>query len=237
LATRIRLTRMGRRNRPYFRIVVADSRNRRDGRFIEQLGTYDPIKRENRVSLQEDRVMYWLEHGAQPSDTVKNILSKLGIMLKWHLRNCKSEDVKKVEIQKWEMAQKAKESADKTTEPKTAPAEKETEKPEEIKTKEAPETAETPEKEEISEETAETEKAATDIEPVEEKEENEEQKAEEEAEEEIKEGAEEPVEEKGTEESIEEAGSGEEDVKKSEQQTDTDNKEDAETDAEKQKSE
>lgn len=126
MATRIRLTRMGRRNRPYFRIVVADSRSRRDGRFIEQVGTYDPLKHENRVNIKENRIMHWLEQGAQPSDTVKNLLSKQGIMLKWHLRNCKSEDVKKVEIQKWEMAQKAKaeetakESKDKKI-PKAAP--------------------------------------------------------------------------------------------------------------------
>ncbi|HBY19019.1 MAG: 30S ribosomal protein S16, partial [Marinimicrobia bacterium 46_43] len=141
MATRIRLTRMGRRNRPYFRIVVADSKSRRDGRFIEQVGFYDPLKHENRVNIKEDRIMYWLEQGAQPSDTVKNLLSKMGIMLKWHLRNCKSEDVKKVEIQKWEMAQKAKaeetakESKDKKTSKATpvkeetetdAPAEKET---------------------------------------------------------------------------------------------------------------
>jgi len=99
---------MGRRNRPYYRIVVADSKSRRDGRFIEQVGTYDPLKNENRVSLKEDRVMYWLEQGAQPTDTVKNILSKVGIMFKWHLRNCKSEDVKKIELQKWEMTQKVK---------------------------------------------------------------------------------------------------------------------------------
>lgn len=114
MATRIRLTRMGRRNRPYYRIVVSDSRSRRDGRFIEQVGTYDPIKRENRVSVEEDRILYWMEQGALPSDTVKNLLSKLGIMLKWHLRDCKSEDVRNQEIRKWEMAQKAKEAEKKT---------------------------------------------------------------------------------------------------------------------------
>lgn len=110
MAVRIRLTRMGRRNRPFYRIVVADARSRRDGKFIEQIGTYDPIKRQDENStVKEDRVLYWLRQGAQPSDTVKKILSKAGIMLKWHLEGSNlSEDKKKLEIQKWEMAQAAK---------------------------------------------------------------------------------------------------------------------------------
>jgi len=109
VSVRIRLTRMGRRNRPYYRVVVADSRSRRDGCFIEQIGTYDPVKRNDLFQVKEDRILHWLRVGAKPSDTVKNLLSKAGIMLKWHLENSNlSEEKKKQELQKWELAQKAK---------------------------------------------------------------------------------------------------------------------------------
>jgi small subunit ribosomal protein S16 len=147
---------MGRRNRPYYRIVVSDSRSRRDGRFIEQVGTYDPIKRENRVTVKEDRVLYWMEQGALPSDTVKNLLSKLGIMLKWHLRDCKSEDVKNQELRKWEMAQKAKE-AEKKPEKKSKAAVDKTPEEKPIITEETPEPTAT---ETLTENVSSEEKAA-----------------------------------------------------------------------------
>jgi small subunit ribosomal protein S16 len=116
VSVKIRLTRMGRRNRPFYRVVAADTRSRRDGRFIEQIGTYDPVKQKDNFIVKEDRVMHWLRVGAQPSDTVRNLLSKSGIMLKWHLENSNlSEEKKKQELQKWELAQKAKV---KTAEPK-----------------------------------------------------------------------------------------------------------------------
>lgn len=149
MAVRIRLTRMGRRNRPFYRIVVADSRSRRDGKFIEQIGTYDPIKKQDENStVKEDRVLYWLREGAQPSDTVKKILSKAGIMLKWHLEGSNlPEDKKKLEIQKWEMAHAAKSNKKaKTVEPvkeepvvevKEEPKEEVVEKAKAEKTKEA----------------------------------------------------------------------------------------------------
>jgi len=112
VSVRIRLTRMGRRNRPFYRVVIADSRSRRDGRFIEQIGTYDPIKQDKNFAVKEDRIFYWLKVGAQPSDTVKRLLSKEGIMLKWHLETSNlTEDKKKQEFQKWEMAKENKENA------------------------------------------------------------------------------------------------------------------------------
>ena len=112
MSVRIRLTRMGRRNRPFYRVVIADSRSRRDGCFIEQIGTYDPIKQDKNFAVKEDRVFHWLKVGALPSDTVKRLLSKEGIMLKWHLETSNlSEDKKKQEFQKWEMAKENKEKA------------------------------------------------------------------------------------------------------------------------------
>ena len=79
MTLRIRLARTGTRKRPHYRIVVADSRSPRDGRFIERVGTYDPLRPKNdpdRVLLKADRVRYWLEHGAQPSDRVAIFLGK-----------------------------------------------------------------------------------------------------------------------------------------------------------------
>ena len=80
MAVKIRLTRMGSKKKPFYRINVADSRAPRDGRFIETVGTYNPLVTENQVTLKEE----WLGNGAQPSDTVRNILSKAGIMQKFH---------------------------------------------------------------------------------------------------------------------------------------------------------
>ena len=67
---------MGSKKKPYYRINVADSRSPRDGRFIETVGTYNPLVEENQVTLKEDRVLAWLADGAQPSDTVRNILQR-----------------------------------------------------------------------------------------------------------------------------------------------------------------
>ncbi len=84
MAVKIRLKRMGSKKSPFYRVVVADSRSPRDGRFIETVGTYNPLVEENQVTLKEDRVLAWLADGAQPSDTVRNILSKEGVLKKFH---------------------------------------------------------------------------------------------------------------------------------------------------------
>jgi len=92
MAVKLRLKRMGAKQKPFYRIIVADSRSPRDGRFIETVGTYDPVKKDNNISVNEERVNYWLTNGAQPTDTVKSILSKSGI---W--ANYKNSKVKKAE--------------------------------------------------------------------------------------------------------------------------------------------
>ena len=74
MAVKLRLKRMGAKKSPFYRIVAADSRMPRDGRFIEQLGTYDPRQNPAKVSLKKEEILKWLGNGAQPSDTVKNIL-------------------------------------------------------------------------------------------------------------------------------------------------------------------
>ena len=84
MAVKIRLTRMGSKKKPFYRIVASNSVSPRDGRFIETVGTYNPLVAENQVTLKEDRVLAWLADGAQPSDTVRNILSKEGVLKKFH---------------------------------------------------------------------------------------------------------------------------------------------------------
>ena len=75
---------MGSKKKPFYRIVVADSRSPRDGRFIETVGTYNPLQDPAEVTIKEDLILDWLSKGAQPSDTVRNILSKEGVMKKHH---------------------------------------------------------------------------------------------------------------------------------------------------------
>ncbi len=84
MAVKIRLKRMGRRNRPSYRIVVADSRSPRDGRFIDTLGHYDPVTDPATIEVNEDLAKKWLEDGAEPSETVRSIFSRLGFYKKWH---------------------------------------------------------------------------------------------------------------------------------------------------------
>ena len=75
---KIRLRRMGAKKAPYYRIVVADSRSPRDGRFIEEIGTYDPLATPSQVKVDLERANYWIKNGAQPTDTVKALLKKAG---------------------------------------------------------------------------------------------------------------------------------------------------------------
>ena len=86
MATKIRLQRHGRKGYAYYPIVVADSRAPRDGRFIERIGSYNPNTNPATISLDFDRALYWVEVGAIPTDTVRSILSKEGVMLMKHLR-------------------------------------------------------------------------------------------------------------------------------------------------------
>ena len=84
MAVRIRLKRMGSKKRPFYRIVVADSRSPRDGRQIETIGHYNPLTEPAQVKIDEELALKWLKNGAQPSDTVRNLFSKHGIMEKFH---------------------------------------------------------------------------------------------------------------------------------------------------------
>ena len=83
MAVKIRLNRMGAKKNPFYRIVVADSRAPRDGRFIEVLGNYDPSQNPAVVNVDEEKVLDWMGKGAQPTDTVKNLFSKKGLLAKF----------------------------------------------------------------------------------------------------------------------------------------------------------
>ncbi|NPD80436.1 30S ribosomal protein S16 [Prevotella sp. PINT] len=86
MATKIRLQRGGRKGYAFYSVVIADSRAPRDGRFIEKLGTYNPNTNPATVDINFERALYWVECGAQPTDTVRNILSKEGVYLMKHLK-------------------------------------------------------------------------------------------------------------------------------------------------------
>lgn len=84
MSVKIRMRRMGSKRKSFYRIVVADSRMPRDGRFIEEVGYYNPLTNSDEVKLEEDKIFEWLEKGAQPSDTVRSLLSKAGLMTRYH---------------------------------------------------------------------------------------------------------------------------------------------------------
>lgn len=79
MSVKIRLARHGAKKRPFYRIVVADSESPRDGKFLEVVGTYNPLMDPAEVNLKDERVKYWMEQGATPTGTVKNLLKKQGI--------------------------------------------------------------------------------------------------------------------------------------------------------------
>jgi small subunit ribosomal protein S16 len=108
---------MGKKKRPFYRLVAADSRAPRDGRFIEMLGTYDPLIKPLQVELKEERIIHWLNNGAQPTQTVKSLLRNKGLWLKWDLIK-QGADQSKIadEFAKWQVTQEAriKRSAEKS---------------------------------------------------------------------------------------------------------------------------
>ena len=83
MATRIRLKRMGAKKNPFYRVVVSDARSPRDGRFIEEIGFYDPSTDPATINIDEEKALKWLANGAKPSDTAKSLFQKQGIMAKF----------------------------------------------------------------------------------------------------------------------------------------------------------
>lgn len=84
MAIAIRLRRMGRKRKPFYRMIIADERNPRQGKFIDDLGYYDPMQDPAQVQINEEKALMWLKNGAKPTDTVRNLLSKAGILENFH---------------------------------------------------------------------------------------------------------------------------------------------------------
>jgi len=107
LAVKIRLKRMGRKNRPFYRLIAIDSKKRREGREIERLGWYNPLNIDFSYSMNEERVLHWLNEGAEPSDAVKGIFKRSGLSYKWYLMNSGVKEDKIEElVSEWENRQK-----------------------------------------------------------------------------------------------------------------------------------
>jgi len=108
LAVKLRLRRMGKKKQPIYKIVAADSRSPRDGRFLEAVGFYNPLTDPHTLDLKEDRILYWLNVGAQPTSTVKSLLRQKGITLKKELMS-KGLDEEKVksELENWQKMKEA----------------------------------------------------------------------------------------------------------------------------------
>ena len=138
---KLRLKRMGKKKKPFYRIVAADSRAARDGRFIELVGTYDPVATPHIVECKEDRIMHWLSNGAQPTDTVRNLLRGKGLWLKWTLIKQGADEAKIAsEMDAWEKQQIEKASR---TEDKKAKEEAEKSKKKAVEAEEAKKAEET----------------------------------------------------------------------------------------------
>ncbi|MFU8811425.1 MAG: 30S ribosomal protein S16 [Balneolaceae bacterium] len=249
---KLRLQRKGRKKRPFYHIVVADSRSPRDGRIIERLGRYDNVSEKRELTYDEERIIHWLKIGAQPSDTVRSILRKEGILYKMHLmRWGKSDEEIDAALTEWreqresrtseeEHSRKAKqkeilkaeeEAYKKKLEEKAAKAAKEMEAKKAKEEAEAAEAAETVAEEEVEES---TEEAATET-AAEEKEEPAVEAADEPAAEEAEEKTESVAREEEKEEAAEEVKAEAEEVKeepKAEEapaaEAEADTKEDAE---------
>jgi small subunit ribosomal protein S16 len=100
MSTRIRLRRMGANKRPFYRVVVADQRSPRDGRFIENIGKYHPLEDPSLIEIDEERALHWLRVGAQPSDQVRNLMVKIGIWEKFSAERPAAADLVRVRAEK-----------------------------------------------------------------------------------------------------------------------------------------
>jgi len=112
LAVKLRLRKMGKKKQPVYKVVAADSRSPREGKFIEAIGLYNPKTDPATININEERALYWLNVGAQPTDTVKNLLSNQGIILKRELtKQGLSETDIAIKLEEWKKLKEANLSA------------------------------------------------------------------------------------------------------------------------------
>ncbi len=108
MAVKLRLRRIGKKKQPVYKLVAADARSPRDGKFLEAVGLYNPLTNPHTIDLKEDRVFYWLNVGAQPTDTVKSLLRQKGITLQKELMSKGLDEEKiKAEIDEWQKMKEA----------------------------------------------------------------------------------------------------------------------------------
>ena len=173
MAVRLRLTRLGRKKKPFYRVVAVDGRQKRDGEYIENLGYYNPLTDPIDLKLNEERIIYWLGVGAQPSETVRNLLRQEGIMFKWDLIRKGydeariQEELNKLEVIKLERKRKAEQASEKAQKEKVVEESSvsEADQVEEVVSEEvvAEETEEKIAAESTAEEKATTEEIAPDV--------------------------------------------------------------------------
>jgi small subunit ribosomal protein S16 len=113
MPTKIRLQRKGKKGQPYYHIVIADGRAPRDGRFIERIGVYNPLTKPAEIEISFDKALGWLQKGAQPTDTVRAILSYKGVLYKYHLskgvqKGALTEEQAEAKFQAWQTEKQAK---------------------------------------------------------------------------------------------------------------------------------
>lgn len=113
MPAKIRLQRHGKKGQPFYHIVIADSRSPRDGKFIEKIGTYNPVTDPAQINIKFDRALHWYSVGAVPTDTVRSLLSKTGVMMKYHLlrgvqKGAMTEEQAEVKFQNWMKEKEAK---------------------------------------------------------------------------------------------------------------------------------
>jgi small subunit ribosomal protein S16 len=133
LAVKLRLRRMGKKKQPIYKVVAADSRSPRDGKFIEAIGLYNPLTNPSTIEIKEERALYWLGVGAQPTVTVKNLFTKKGILLKKDLKKRGlSEDQVEEKMNEWRKLNEARLASGKKTKKRTPKAEDKKEQIKEI---------------------------------------------------------------------------------------------------------
>lgn len=108
MAVKLRLRRMGKKKQPIYKVVAADARSPRDGKFLEAVGIYNPLTNPHTIDLKEDRINYWLDNGAQPTDTVNSLLKQKGINLKRDIAKRKlPEEKAEALLKNWQVMKEA----------------------------------------------------------------------------------------------------------------------------------
>lgn len=139
MAVRIRLMRMGSKRRPFYRFVVADSRGKRGGAFLDQVGTYNPIAVPHEIKVDEDKVFDWLSKGAELSDGARSLLKKNGTLSRWDIKRGRSAEAKPEEVTEETVEEVTEEVTEETKKPVEPVEPEELEKPEEPGEPEEPE--------------------------------------------------------------------------------------------------